>query len=96
MIRERLEEHEFFSVSIRGPHIHGHQQLDFVARLTLTVLCHAQTVEREQQESISEESKQLEKLANKRSLLLNKVCQPSTPHAHAHAHAQGLSCHGRS
>lgn len=30
------------------------------------------TVEREQQESISEESKQLEKLASKRSLLLNK------------------------
>lgn len=30
-------------------------------------------MEREQQEAIGEESKQLEKLANKRSLLLNKV-----------------------
>lgn len=32
-----------------------------------------QMVEREQQEAINEDSKQLEKLANKRSLLLNKV-----------------------
>ena len=32
-----------------------------------------QMIEREQQEAINEESKQLEKLANKRSLLLNKA-----------------------
>ena len=32
------------------------------------------TVEREQLDSIEEEAKQMEKLANKRSLLLKKVC----------------------
>lgn len=46
-----------------------------VAALIIKVVSFiSQNIEKEQQEGINEETKHLEKLANKRSLLLNKVC----------------------
>ena len=52
-------------------HTHAHTHIRTHARTHTHT--HTQLVEREHQEAINEEAKQMEKLANKRSLLLKKV-----------------------